>query len=167
MNLYDLIFYVFALIVIISGGVVVFSKNIMYAAFSLLFTFFGVAGLFILLNADFVGLAQIMVYVGGILILIIFGVMLTTRVTGVDIKSGVSGKFQMTLTAIISIFIAVFLIIMFLNGNWIIKDSPVNSTTINLIGNLLMTKYLLHFEISAILLLIAFIGAALIAKQKN
>ena len=66
----------------------VFSRNIMYAAFSLLFTFFGVAGLYVLLQADFLAVTQILIYVGGILVLLLFGVMLTNNVVSVDIKTG-------------------------------------------------------------------------------
>src|SRR5439155_988186 len=62
------------------------AKNIVYAAFALLFTFFGVAGLYVMANADFLAVTQLLVYVGGILILLIFGVMLTSRIGTVDIR---------------------------------------------------------------------------------
>ncbi|HMD14977.1 MAG TPA: NADH-quinone oxidoreductase subunit J, partial [Bacteroidota bacterium] len=60
MNFYDIIFYFFAIITVGSGIIVVFSKNIIYSAFSLLFTFFGVAGIYVLLNADFIAVAQVL-----------------------------------------------------------------------------------------------------------
>ena len=88
MNLEAVVFYLFALIVLCSGAVVVLSKNIMHSAFALLFTFFGMAGLYAMLMADFIAVAQIMIYVGGILVLIIFAVMLTAKVTGIVIKTG-------------------------------------------------------------------------------
>ena len=66
----------------------VFSRNIIYAAFSLLFTFSGVAGLYVLLFADFLAVTQILIYVGGILVLLLFGVMLTNKVVSVDMKTG-------------------------------------------------------------------------------
>ncbi|MBM2816959.1 MAG: nuoJ [Ignavibacteria bacterium] len=166
MDLFEIIFYFFAAIVLVSALVVVLSKNIMYSAFSLLFTFFGVAGLFVLLNADFVGITQIMVYVGGILVLIIFGVMITTKVTGVDIKEGISGKLQYAGAGIITLLTAIFLSLMFINGKWITGSSTDVHATIHQIGTLLMTKYILAFEAAAILLLIAFIGAALIGRRK-
>ncbi|MEK6571394.1 MAG: NADH-quinone oxidoreductase subunit J, partial [Bacteroidota bacterium] len=78
MQLFDIVFYVFALVTVVSAFVVVFSKNIVHSAFSLLFTFFGVAGLYVLLNADFLAVTQLLIYVGGILILLLFGVMLTS-----------------------------------------------------------------------------------------
>ena len=87
MSLFDIIFYLFAVTTIVSGFLVVSSKNIVHSAFYLLFTFFGVTGLYALLGADFIAVVQVMVYIGGILILIIFGVMLTNRITDVDRKS--------------------------------------------------------------------------------
>ena len=82
----DIIFYIFAFITVGSGAVVVFSKRIVYSAFALLFTFFGVAGLYILLSADFLAATQVIIYVGGILVLLLFGVMMTHRVYDVQIR---------------------------------------------------------------------------------
>ncbi len=86
MTLYDFIFYLFAAITIVSAFFVVTLRNIVYSAFFLLFTFFGVAGIYIILGADFVAMVQLIVYVGGILILILFGVMLTNKITNVQLK---------------------------------------------------------------------------------
>src|SRR5512135_444399 len=88
MDVFDILFFVFAFITVVSAFIVVFSKNIVYSAFSLLFTFFGVAGLYVLLQADFLAVTQILIYVGGILVLLLFGVMLTHKVISVDIKTG-------------------------------------------------------------------------------
>ena len=85
MDLITIAFYFFGALTIVFGAVVVLSKNIMISAFSLLFTFFGIAGLYVLLSADFLAITQIMIYIGGILVLIIFGVMLTINITGVYI----------------------------------------------------------------------------------
>src|SRR5687768_12070546 len=78
--MYDVIFYLLAAITIIPAIVVVFSRNIAYAAFSLMFTFFGVSGLYVMLGADFVGVSQLLIYVGGILVLFLFGMMLTANI---------------------------------------------------------------------------------------
>ena len=166
MALYDLAFYVMALIVVLSGVVVVTSRKMMYSAFSLLFTFFGVAGLYVLLNADFIAVTQIMVYVGGILVLLIFGVMLTSKITGVEIKTGSMGKFEIGIAAAVSLCLATFLGIMFMNTKWIIASHPEVQGTIHAIGVSLYTEYLLAFLTAAILLLVAFIGAAKIARRK-
>ena len=78
--MYEIVFYIFAAICLISGAVVVLSRNIAHAAFALLFTFFGVAGVYVLLGADFVGVSQLLIYVGGILVLFLFGMMLTANI---------------------------------------------------------------------------------------
>ncbi|MFP4369423.1 MAG: NADH-quinone oxidoreductase subunit J [Bacteroidota bacterium] len=166
MALFDVIFYFFAFIILVSAAGVVFSKKLMYSAFSLLFTFFGVAGIYVLLNADFIAITQIMIYIGGILVLIIFGVMLTTKITGVDIKTGTTGKMEYTLAALVTSVLAVFLIVMYSNVQWFLKEAPEAVSTIDEIGLLLMTDYLIAFEVAAVMLLIAFIGAALIARRK-
>ena len=88
MNWYDIIFYAFAILTIVSAVGVVFSRSIVYAAFSLLFTFFGVAALYVLLAADFLAITQILLYVGGILVLVVFGIMLTSRANRREVKKG-------------------------------------------------------------------------------
>ena len=162
MELYDIIFYLFAAITIVSAFVVVTSKNIVYAAFSLLFTFFGVTGIYVLLGADFVAIVQLLVYIGGILILLIFGVMLTNKITSVDIKSGAT---QVLPAAIGSAILAGALTSIMISTRW--KSEPaenVFTTTVSL-GRTLITDYVLIFELLGILLLVALIGAASIARR--
>lgn len=166
MDLYALAFYFFAVLIVGSAAVVVFSRNIMYSAFSLLFTFFGVAGFYVLLNADFIAVTQIMIYIGGILVLIIFGVMLTTRVVDVKIKTGTIGKIQYRFMLVLSLIVAVLLSVFYLNVNWLKSPAALPDATIEPIGTLLMLDYLIAFEVAAVLLLVAFIGAALIARRK-
>ena len=78
-------FYLFAALIVGSALLVVLLRNIVRSAFALFFTLFGVAGIYILLGADFVGVTQVLIYIGGVLILIVFGVMLTHNVYSVDI----------------------------------------------------------------------------------
>jgi NADH-quinone oxidoreductase subunit J len=166
MNLVDIVFYFFALIIVASAAIVVLSKNIMYSAFSLLFTFFGVAGLYVLLNADFIAVTQIMVYIGGILVLIIFGVMLTTKVSGIEIKSGITGKAQMAIGGLATLVVLGILISIINGTNWFkAAGLPIDNSVEN-IGVALLTNYLLAFEAASVLLLIAIIGATLIARRK-
>ncbi|MEN6510681.1 MAG: NADH-quinone oxidoreductase subunit J [Chloroherpetonaceae bacterium] len=165
MNIIEIVFYVFALIIIVSAMGVVFSHKLMYAAFSLLFTFFGVAGIYVLLNADFLAVVQIMIYVGGILVLIIFGIMLTTKVTDVESISGSTGKLLYLSSAVVSAILFLVLVYMFNTSNWNVYTTPYRETTLDMLGNALLTKYVLTFFMAAILLLVAFIGAAFIAKK--
>ena len=162
MGLYDIIFYLFALVTVVSAIVVVTAKNIIYSAFSLLFTLFGIAGLYVLLGADFVAIVQLMVYVGGILILLLFGVMLTNKVTTVEIKTG---AIQVLPALAGVVVLAVALIMIMLNASWTINPGMIPQTTTKGIGSLLVTDYVLIFELLGILLLIALIGAASIARK--
>ncbi len=162
MNLYDLIFYLFAAITIVSAVIVVNAKNIVYAAFSLMFTFFGVAGLYVLLGADFIAIVQVMVYIGGILVLLLFGVMLTHKITSVDIKTGTVQLIPALI--IIGIFAAVLVGLMY-STHWATKPAEIPVTTTKSLGNLLVTEYVLIFELLGILLLVAMIGAATIARR--
>ncbi len=165
---YSIVFYFFAAIIVASGLMTIFSKKLMHSAVALLFAFFGVAGLYAMLAADFIAVTQIMVYIGGILTLIIFGVMLTTRIIDVDIKSGSLRKVSLVVGSAVAVLSGAFLAYMFVNTEW--KQAPVDKLpdgTINQIGNLLLTNYLGAFIAAAVLLLVAFIGAALIARRRN
>ncbi len=162
MTLFDGIFYAFAFLTVASACVVVFARNILYSAFSLLFTFFGVAALYILLNADFVAATQILVYVGGILVLILFGVMLTNRVVSVDIKTG----FMQTVPAmLLAGVLAAVLTFEFVTGEWRVVPTPDIKATALPLGNAFMTTYLLPFEIASVVLLVALVGAVMIARR--
>lgn len=163
MTVYDIIFYVFAILTLLSAGVVVFSKNIIYSAFSLLFAFSGVAGIYVLLNADFIAITQLLIYVGGIMILVIFGVMLTTNVTDVDVSTQTLKALPAT---IIVAVISALLVSTMISTKWKSNEIHVGDTTIEQIGNLLLTKYLLPFEIASIVLLVAIAGAAFLARRE-
>lgn len=79
------VFYLFGFLTISASWVVIYSKNLVYSAFALLFSFFGIAGLYGLLMADFLAATQVLIYVGGVLMLILFGVMLTARKSVMEI----------------------------------------------------------------------------------
>jgi NADH-quinone oxidoreductase subunit J len=165
MDLFTIIFYFFAVMTLGAACVVVFSRNIVRAAFSLLFTFFGVAGIYVFLLADFIAITQLLIYVGGILVLILFGVMLTSSQIQVDIKSGTI----QTLPAVIIIAaISGTLIGVFWSTDWklALQLQTVDKTAPQ-IGELLLTKYLLPFEIASVVLLVALIGAAMIARREK
>src|SRR3970040_2810709 len=81
------VFYVFAIVTVASAAAVVLSRSLIYNAFALLFPFFGVAGLYVLLGADFLAATQLLIYVGGILVLLLFGVMLTHKIYDLDLRT--------------------------------------------------------------------------------
>jgi len=162
MTVYDIIFYLFAIITIGSAFFVVTIRNIVYSAFFLLFTLFGIAGLYVLLSADFIAVVQLVVYVGGILVLLLFGVMLTHKITHVKIKTG---TLQVIPSAIGVLILAFALIKIFLTTNWKTVQVTAQSSTIHGLGVLLVNQYSVVFELLGILLLIALIGAASMARR--
>src|SRR5262249_19601100 len=87
-----LVFYLIEGVTVISAAGVAFSNNIVYSAFALMGTLMGAAGLFILLNADFVAVVQVLIYVGGILVLTLFAVMLTHRIGDMRVSNRALGR---------------------------------------------------------------------------
>ncbi|MBU2445550.1 MAG: NADH-quinone oxidoreductase subunit J [Bacteroidetes bacterium] len=164
MSLYDIIFYLFAIITLGSALIVVSSRNIIYSAFSLLFTFFGVAGIYVLLHADFIAVVQLIIYVGGILILIIFGVMLTNKITDVQIKSETIQIVPATIA--VGIFAGILTAVL-VKTDWYTTNPATYDQTIFEIGRQLLTTYVLPFELAGILLLIALIGSVMIARRER
>src|SRR5512140_3759939 len=102
------VFWIFAVITVGAAAVVVLARSLIYSAFALLFTFFGVAGLYVLLGADFLAATQLLIYVGGILVLLLFGVMLTHKLYDLDLKSEVT-QFVPGLIVCLGIFLVLLL----------------------------------------------------------
>jgi len=165
-------FFVFAAITVAGAFYLLFTKNVLYAAFSLLLTLLGISGLFVFAGADFLAVSQIMIYVGGILILLIFGIMLTnnknfqrTNLQPNKIEVEHHNLFWAVLVAVI-VFL-VFLKIIF-NANFHIIGKKIhNGSSIQQIGINLMTDYIFAFEVIGIFLLAALIGAVYIAKKEK
>lgn len=161
------IFYGFALLTIGSALAVVTFRNIVHAAFALMVTLFGVAGLYVFLQADFLAATQVIVYVGGILVLILFGVMMTSGrlEMRIHIERG-----QLLLGAGISIALLMLLLTVIANMPvWknLTDDGTPNEPTTELIGKMILQeKFLLPFEVVSVLLLVALIGAALISRKE-
>ena len=157
----------FGLIVAITLGaalMVVTSKQLLYSAIALLFTLFGVAGLYIFMWADFMAGVQVIVYIGGILVLLIFGIMLTNKISSVNISHT---SLQRGVGAVITLGVLGFLIPMINNTAWLQLPSEEPNQTADSIGRLLMRDYLLAFEVASLLLLGALIGAAMLSRNTN
>jgi NADH:ubiquinone oxidoreductase subunit 6 (subunit J) len=158
------IFWVFAVITVGSAAVVVLARSLIYSAFALLFTFFGVAGLYVLLGADFLAATQLLVYVGGILVLLLFGVMLTHKLYDLNIRSEVN-QFWAGLFVCGGGFLVVLLPVL-LHTKWASNGVTPQAPTTEAIGRAFLGDYLLPFEAASILLLVALIGAAMIVRRK-
>lgn len=167
-----IIFYIFAALLVLSALLMLFTKNVIYAAFLLIITFLSVAAIFVFMLADFVAITQVLVYVGGILVLLIFGVMLTNRLSGEPIITENHNIFTGSLIGFSFFALLLYNIKVadFTSQEWINKSVSSNSTditsTIKALGINFMSDYILPFELTAILLLIALIGAAYIAGRK-
>lgn len=158
------VFYVFASATVASAAVVVLARSLIYSAFALLFTFFGVAGLYLLLGADFLAATQLLVYVGGILVLLLFGVMLTHKIYDLDLRSEVT---QFGAGALIAAGVFAVLALGALRTEWAVGSGRPPAPTTKEIGRLFMGQYLLPFEAASILLLVALMGAAMIVRRKK
>ena len=166
-TLTNFIFYGFALMTVGSALLVVTVRNIVHAAFSLMVTLFGVAGLYVFLQADFLAATQVIVYVGGILVLILFGVMMTSGrlEMRIHIERG-----QLLLGGIVALALLTLLLTVIANTPvWKNRtdDGTVLSPTTERIGELILDgPFLLPFEVVSVLLLVALIGAALISRKE-
>lgn len=175
-----LFFYIFAIAACFSAVAVVLTPNIVRMAFWLLVSLGSMAGLFFLLGAEFVGATQLLVYVGGTLVLLIFGVMLTARGPFISMKTS-SGEW--ILAAIVgSSLLAVLMLCVVFPDLWTPgkADGPeVTATAIGLSFLSVRTEaigaeegsshvgYLLPFELASVHLLVVLIGAAYLARAKR
>ena len=160
----DLVFYLFAAVIVVSGFCVAFCRNIVHAAFSLLFTLLSVAALFAMLAADFLTVAQILVYVGGVLVLVIFTVMMT-RVPG---EPGQGPRANVYIPAgifALAVFAVVYRVITISGwgGRTMAPDDPVTAD----IGVQIMTNYIFPFEYVSLALLVAMVGAAIVIRERK
>src|SRR5215207_1418549 len=159
-----LLFWLFALMAGGSAVGVVVSRNIVRTAVALLFTLMGVAGLYFLLHAEFLAAVQLVVYAGGTLILIIFGVMLTSKSPYRRFGPAVG-------EAILASSIAV--VLLFALGMAILKttfaSNPIDTGIypVDKLGQVLLGDYLVPFEVVSVLLLAVMIGAAYLAKGRR
>ena len=159
-------FIFFALMTIVGATILLLSQKVMYAAFGLLISFLGVAGIYVFAGADFLAITQIMVYVGGRLVLLIFGVMLVRD--GDDDLKGV----ELPLSGLLSVlaFFA-FLLLFLLEARFELGPGTQNTalaSTIKPFGIAFVTDYVILFELIGILLLIALVGAIYVARiSKN
>ena len=159
----NLLFLTLMFVIMCSATWVVVSPNLVHSAVSLLITLFSVAGLYVFLYADFLAATQVVIYVGGILVLIIFGVMLTNKIDKPVIESNSSNKI---IGLFVSGFIFSILSIVILQTKWNYTDGLEGSSTVEQIGFLILGKYLLPFELISVLLLAALAGSALLARKK-
>lgn len=157
------IFYLLALLTVGSAAVVAFSRSIVYSAFSLLGAFMGVAGLYVLLAADFVAVIQVLVYVGGILVLIIFAVMLTHRIDDVAVSNRSVGRLPAT---VIILTVGALMGSAIVSARWVQTPEVRIAPTTAGIGEAFLGPYILPFELASVVLLVALIGAIVVSRKE-
>ena len=156
---------ILGLMMIASALGVVLLSNIVYSAFLLGLTFISVSGLYILLNAGFVAAAQVLVYVGAVNVLILFGIMLVNKQE--DFSTMANVWVSRTATGAVCAGIFGLISTMVLSHPWAISAEPaVGDKAIEVIGQHFFSDYLLPFELASILLLIALVGAIILARRE-
>lgn len=166
-----IIFYGFTALTVISALLIIFTRNVLYAAFLLIVSFLGVAAIYVFAGADFIAVTQVLVYVGGILVLMIFGVMITNKISGQAVTTQSHNRFWGALigTALFGLLFYSIVKANLASLTWIQEAQSsgkvLEDSTIQLLGVKLMSDYILPFEVAAVLLLVALIGAAYLAQR--
>ncbi len=165
-----LLFYGLAAVMVVSSLMVILRKNPVHSALFLILTFLCLAGLYLLLNAQFIAAIQVIVYAGAIMVLFIFVIMLLNLESEVASKGGHGlQKFWATVISIVLAisFVSIMTVKVFTGEKGIFSPETVNAAgNSEVIGRLLFTEFLLPFEITSVLLLAAIIGAIVLAKKK-
>ena len=165
-----LAFGLFAAMTLGGGVMCVWERSVVRSAFALMATFTGVAGLFLLLEADFLAMAQILIYVGGILALLLFAVMLTPPDLG-------ERKLSRLLAGTLSVGAATLFLglVVAHSAHWFVRGAPLDGRAAQQLGSverigvgfLAADQYVLAFELAAVVLTVALVAAVYIARRKR
>jgi NADH-quinone oxidoreductase subunit J len=171
MSFGDAVFWIFAAMAVLPAVGILFSRSVVRMAFLLLFSLAGFAGLYLHLEAAFVGFTQVLVYIGGILVLFLFGVMLTAKS-----DFPVRGRRPVSLLlpeALAGILVSASLLYLAVRGPWVAAggnptaDGLAQPTSADQLGMKLLSTYVLPFEAVTVLLLAAMVGATYIARGEG
>ncbi len=155
------VFWVVAVLLVAAALAMVLARNIVHSALFLIVSFIGYAVLYLFLEADFLAAVQVLVYAGAVSILLVFAVMLTRR--GNMQESNLFNNYKVTGALIAAVL---FLLIgnMVLNTSWAISSIAAPESTVGPLAELLLGKFVVPFEVAAILLLVAMVGAIIVAR---
>jgi NADH:ubiquinone oxidoreductase subunit 6 (subunit J) len=165
MTLQQILFILFAAITLGAALVVVTRRNVFHAALFLILSFFGVVGLYVLLEAPFLAAVQLFIYIGGIAILIIFAIMLTREMMSPDLPGA---NRQWRAAALVAVALCGVLGWVVLSHDWGTAPGPVREDSIVNLGRALVDPegFVLPFEVASVLLLAALIGAVTVARER-
>ena len=160
-----ILFIIFGAVTLGAGLMVVTRRNVFHAALFLILSFFGVAGLYVLLEAPFLAGVQLFIYAGGIAILIIFAIMLTREMMNPDVLGATR---QGWAAALVAVALCGVLGWVALSHDWGPAPGPVPEHSIAILGQALVDPqgFVLPFEVASVLLLVALIGAVTIARER-
>jgi NAD(P)H-quinone oxidoreductase subunit 6 len=161
LNVGGLLFGALATLTVVSALGVALSRNVLYSGFALMGSLVGVAGLYLFIGADFLGIAQMLIYVGGILVLLLFAVLLTNKIGAVNISNS---SVNMLAGVVGSLGLFLILAKVTLETKWPKIETAVAPTTSRL-GDAFLREYLLPFELASVILLMALVGAMVIARR--
>ena len=164
-----IVFWILTFIILVSAFMVVSLKNIFHCALFLILCLFSVAGIFILLEAEFLAAAQVLIYVGAIAILLIFAIMLTSNLATKKISQSNDNVLVGFFVCVIFAISALLLLLKTYQSIWskLTPTGPLPANNIETLGKYLMTEFMLPFEVVSILLLAAMIGAIVLARKEK
>lgn len=166
-----IIFFVFAFIALFSALMILFTERVIHCAFWLLLSFLGVGACYVLMGADFLAVSQIVAYIGGVLVLLLFGVMLTTNNQAKNnekIEQVFSIKPFFRIENLLSMGLLVWLMREILSTKkWKITPNISPQTTIYHIGTRLLTEHFLAFELVGVLLLMVLVGILVFTQDQQ
>ncbi len=171
-----IVFWIIAVVTVASAFMVVTLKNIFHCALALILCLFSIAGLYILLNAEFLAAAQVLIYVGAVAILMIFAIMLTSNLASKAIRQ--SNEQVLVGTAVAVLFFWGMATLIRLTDKALIDEEKglalwrqvrgaLPTDNVASLGGYLMTKFMLPFEVVSVLLLAAMIGAIVLARKEK
>jgi NADH-quinone oxidoreductase subunit J len=155
-------FVILAAVLIGSALSVIFLGKIVHAALSLVAAFAAVAGLYILLNAEFLAAVQVLIYAGAVVVLLLFAIMLTQ---GSQTTQSNPSNRQAAIAAFVSLVLMVIMGWILFQTPWQVTNEPAPTNVTETVGRLLFTTYALPFELASVVLLVAMVGAIVIARE--
>ena len=153
-----------SLMILIGIGIIIATKNVVHAAYALAMTLLGVAGVYVLLQAELLAVVQILLYAGGVVILLSFGVMMSSRMKGDMI---LSGSRNVLVASVISVGLFLLLVYFISMSKFDGPSSQLQGNQLEQIGISFLTDHIVAFELIAFILLVALVGAAYLAKMSS
>ncbi|MDH4198972.1 MAG: NADH-quinone oxidoreductase subunit J [Spirochaetia bacterium] len=158
----DGIFLCIAAVTVFGALVTAFSRSIINAALGLLLALVAIAGLYIFLSADFVAVSQILIYVGGVMVLLLFGIMLTSGGDNIFSNNPIMGAVPATLITTIFGLLGIYVV----NTSGLTFYQGAYRATTRDIGHFLLREYILPFELVSVLIVVLIVGAGVMLRKE-